>query len=172
MNWLIDNVKSYNVVWDTQSKNSSESMPVGGGDIGLNVWVENDDVLIYMGRSGAFDENNQLLKLGRIRIKLSPNPFHESVFRQTLHLRESCVEIAVKKTDGSKGSNESNSIELDPQYSPPHCLCRILVWVEVFSPVIHVNIQNQLALSVDVRYESWRREDRELPNLSKKSRFS
>ena len=32
---------SYNVVWTTQSRNSSESMPLGGGDLGLNVWVEN-----------------------------------------------------------------------------------------------------------------------------------
>jgi len=29
-----------NVVWDTPSRNSSESMPCGGGDIGMNVWVE------------------------------------------------------------------------------------------------------------------------------------
>lgn len=39
--------------WTTQSKNSSESMPCGGGDIGMNVWVENGDVLVYMSRSGA-----------------------------------------------------------------------------------------------------------------------
>lgn len=32
-------LKPYNVVWTTQSQNSSESMPCGGGDIGLNVWV-------------------------------------------------------------------------------------------------------------------------------------
>ena len=30
---------SYNVVWGTQSSNSSESMPCGGGSIRLNVWV-------------------------------------------------------------------------------------------------------------------------------------
>lgn len=29
-----------NVVWNTSSRNSSESMPCGGGDIGMNVWVE------------------------------------------------------------------------------------------------------------------------------------
>ena len=29
--------------WTTPSKNSSESMPCGGGDIGMNVWVENGD---------------------------------------------------------------------------------------------------------------------------------
>ena len=36
----------YNVVWDTQSKDASESMPMGGGDIGCNVWVEEGDILL------------------------------------------------------------------------------------------------------------------------------
>ena len=56
-----------NLVWNTQSRNASESMPCGGGDIGMNVWVENDDVLFYLSRSGSFDENNCLLKQGRFR---------------------------------------------------------------------------------------------------------
>ena len=30
-------LNQYNVVWTRQSKDSSESMPVGGHDIGLNV---------------------------------------------------------------------------------------------------------------------------------------
>ncbi len=38
----------YNVRWTTQSANSSESMPCGGGDIGLNVWVENGEILFYL----------------------------------------------------------------------------------------------------------------------------
>lgn len=28
----------------------------------MNVWVENGDVMIYVARSGMFDENNTLLK--------------------------------------------------------------------------------------------------------------
>jgi hypothetical protein len=56
-----DILDSYNVVWDSQSSNPSESMPVGGGDIGLNVWVENNELLFYIGRSGTFDENNHML---------------------------------------------------------------------------------------------------------------
>lgn len=36
---------AYNVVWTTPSKDSSESMPCGGGDTGLNVWVEGGDLL-------------------------------------------------------------------------------------------------------------------------------
>ena len=35
-------------------------MPCGGGDIGLNVWVENNELLFYMAKSGTFDENNRL----------------------------------------------------------------------------------------------------------------
>jgi len=46
--WL----EPYNVVWTSQSKNSGESMPISVGDIGLNVWVENDELLVYMGRAG------------------------------------------------------------------------------------------------------------------------
>ena len=59
---------SYNLVWNSQSKNSSESMPCGGGSIGLNVWVENNELMMYMSKSDAFDENNGLDKLGRLRI--------------------------------------------------------------------------------------------------------
>jgi hypothetical protein len=58
----------YNLEWTTQSKNSSESMPCGGGDIGLNVWVENGELLFYIDRSGNIDENDQQLKSGRVRI--------------------------------------------------------------------------------------------------------
>ncbi|MDE6394470.1 MAG: hypothetical protein K2K77_03925, partial [Duncaniella sp.] len=47
-------------VWESMSRNSSESMPVGGGDIGLNVWAEDGDVLFYIGRSGAYDEHGTL----------------------------------------------------------------------------------------------------------------
>ncbi len=37
-------------------------MPLGGGDVGLNVWVENNEILFYIGQSGTLDENNQMLK--------------------------------------------------------------------------------------------------------------
>lgn len=59
-----------NVIWNTPSRNSSESMPCGGGDIGMNIWVEEGDILFYLSRSGTFDENNCQLKQGRFRIRL------------------------------------------------------------------------------------------------------
>ena len=47
-----DLIDQYNVVRTTPSKNAGESMPVGGGDVGINVWVENNELLFYIGRAG------------------------------------------------------------------------------------------------------------------------
>lgn len=123
-------------IWTSSSKNSSESMPCGGGDIGMNVWVENGDVLFYVSRSGAFDENNTLLKQGRFRIRLSPNPFVDAKdFQQTLKLNDGNLEISANGT-------------------------KILFWVDIFKPVIHVDIQGKKAVSTEIRYENWRYNDR------------
>src|SRR3954470_13875792 len=84
---------SCHITWTSQSKNSSESMPCGGGDIGLNVWVENGEILIYLSRTGTFDDSNAFLKLGRIRVKLSPNPFAGNLFRQELIVKDGYIKI-------------------------------------------------------------------------------
>ena len=53
-------------------------MPCGGGDIGMNVWVEEGDVLFYLSRSGTFDENNCLLKQGRFSYPPVSQSFKET----------------------------------------------------------------------------------------------
>lgn len=132
-------LSSYNIVWNSQSNNSSESMPCGGGDIGLNVWTEKDEVLFYMARSGTFDENNTLLKLGRIRLRLSPNPFHNGTFKQELKLLDGAVYIEAKNEEVAT---------------------KIKLWVDVFAPVIHVDIVADKPLQVTATYENWRHQDR------------
>ncbi|MHC4499123.1 MAG: DUF5703 domain-containing protein [Planctomycetota bacterium] len=145
-------LENYNVVWNAQSKDSSESMPVGGGDIGLNVWVENGEILFYMARSGTFDENNEFLKLGRVRMKLTPNPFSESgIFSQNLKLREGYIEIIGR--------------------GPEKASATVKVWVEVFRPVIHVDVDSDKPVSLEAAYEGWRTKKRELPDDGKNSRF-
>ncbi|HEY4149049.1 MAG TPA: DUF5703 domain-containing protein, partial [Chitinophagaceae bacterium] len=123
-----------NVTWTSQSANAAGSMPCGGGDIGLNVWVEKGDVLFYLSRSGTFDENNQLLKLGRVRLKLSPNPFNGNDFKQELRLQEGAVVIS--------GGNTV-----------------ITIWVDVFRPVVHADIRSARPAKVIASYESWRYAD-------------
>lgn len=126
---------NYNVVWKTPSKNSSESMPCGGGDVGLNVWVEDGDVLFYLSQSGTFDENNAMLKLGRVRLRLSPNPFTGTDFKQELRLQDGGVYISGGKT-------------------------RLHLWVDVFRSVVHAELQSDKAVNIKAAYESWRYEDR------------
>jgi hypothetical protein len=130
---------NYNLVWDSPSNNSEESMPCGGGDIGLNVWVEKGDVLFYIAKSGTFDENNTQLKQGRVRIQLSPNPFEDGTFRQELNLNEGCVLIS--------GKNKNVSAD-------------IRIWVDVFNPVVHVEVSGNQKGTANIFYENWRYQDR------------
>jgi len=45
---------AYNIIWHTPSRDSSGSMPLGNGDIALNVWVEaGGDLLFYISKSDA-----------------------------------------------------------------------------------------------------------------------
>jgi hypothetical protein len=128
------NLSAYDIVWDTPSRNASESMPCGGGDIGVNVWVENGDILFYLSRSGTFDENNEMLKLGRVRLQLTPGITDNSDFRQTLHLDKGYVSVRGNGTE-------------------------VTVWVDVFRPVVHVDITGARATSLKVSYENWRFKD-------------
>ena len=124
-------------VWTTQSRNASESMPCGGGDIGMNVWVEQGDVLFYVARSGSFDELNTLLKAGRFRLSLSPGLDMKN-FRQTLHLEEGYVEVS------------------DGQLS-------VQLWADVWKPVVHVDVSSpKVKQSIAVTYENWRTREKEL----------
>lgn len=127
-----------NVVWTTPSRNSSESMPCGGGDIGMNVWVEDGDLLFYLSRSGTFDANNCQLKQGRFRVRLSPNPFRDAKnFYQELKLNDGFVEV------GAGGTT-------------------IQLWVDVFRPVVHVEIESRTPVATELMYENWRYRDRPL----------
>ncbi len=42
------NPEQSNVIWDSPSKNSSGSMPLGNGETGLNVWVEETILRIWV----------------------------------------------------------------------------------------------------------------------------
>lgn len=133
-------IDRYNISWSGASVNSGGSMPCGGGDIGLNVWVENGDLLFYFGRSGTFDENNALLKGGRVRVRLRPNPLEGQV-RQELVLRDGSVVIS--------GRAAGMTVNLR-------------VWVDVFRPAVHVEMDGSRPLDAEVTYESWRTADRVL----------
>jgi len=133
----------YNVVWETASKDSSGSMPIGNGDIGLNVWVEEDgDIVFYISKTDAWSENARLLKLGKVRVKVSPNPFEKGKpFKQTLKLRQGEIEIT--------GGTAERKVTLR-------------VWVDANQQVIRVEAKSKRAFNLEMRLEVWRKSEREL----------
>ncbi|KAI9737459.1 MAG: hypothetical protein M1834_009614 [Cirrosporium novae-zelandiae] len=129
----------YDVVWTTQSSNHSwDSMPFGGGDLGCNAWVENDTILFYFAKSGTWDDANTLVKLGRVRLDLDPNPFTNSSFEQRLVLHDGYIKIT--------GGNNTT----------------IKLWVDVHSSIIHADIDSPTAIDLTASYETWRYRDRQM----------
>ena len=128
--------KPKDYVWTTQSRNSSESMPCGGFDVGMNVWVEDGDVLFYVSQSGWFDENNTLLKAGRWRIHFDDQPA-VGTFEQRLCLDDGAIYITLGDM-------------------------KIRLWADVMEPVVFCDISSKKKVKTTLSYESWRYKDRNI----------
>lgn len=89
MSAQVQTVSDYNVFWKTPGINSQGFMPIGNGDIGANVWVEkNGDLLFYVSKTNSWSEVDRLLKLGKVRISLTPSPLNGNNFSQELKLED------------------------------------------------------------------------------------
>ena len=109
--------------------------------MGLNVWVENGTVLFYVAKDGCFDENNSMLKLGRVRLMLEPNPFAlepRQHFAQRLSLEDGYVQI--------KGGYDAI----------------VTLWVDVYTSVVHAHVSMSTPATLRAAFESWRYEDHEM----------
>ena len=87
-----DLLSAQNVGWNTPGGEMA-SMPVGNGDVAGNVWVEtNGDVVFYIAKSNAWNEQARLLKVGRVRVAFEP-ALDTASFKQSLDLRRAEVVI-------------------------------------------------------------------------------
>ena len=121
------------VTWQELGRDENDSMPIGNGDVAANVWTEqNGDLVLLVAKSDAWTEIGQLVRLGRVRIQLSPNPFAcASEFRQTLHLADGSVELA-------SGANH------------------LRIWVDANHPVLHVEANLAHPAVLRASLELWR----------------
>jgi hypothetical protein len=113
---VLSQLNAYNVSWNSASTTGSmASMPLGNGDITANVWVESSgDLMMYIGKSDTWSEGTRLLKVGRLRINISPNPFVAgNSFDQTLNLYKGEIEISA----GKKGSKVNLKVWIDANQS-------------------------------------------------------
>jgi alpha-L-fucosidase 2 len=126
-------VTDNNVTWTTLGHNENDSMPIGNGDLAANVWTEqNGDVVLLVSKADAWTELNKLVKLGRVRIQLTPNPFLDATaFKQSLRIEDGTVEIR-------SGGNI------------------VQVWVDANHPVLHVQAKLDRPKTLRAVVELWR----------------
>jgi len=124
-----------NVSWDIPGPTSAQSMPIGNGDIGLNVWVEaNGDLSFYIGKTDAWDQGGMEgpRKLAAVHISTNPEAFGPGIpFAQVLKLYQGEIEI----TEGP---------------------VKFRVWVDANNPVIRVEAQSGQPVSLKVTLDDWR----------------
>lgn len=142
-----DRSPELNVTWRTPGKSAADSMPLGNGSLGINLWVEADgDLLFYLSRNDAYSEVSQLCKVGKVRVSLSPNPFTAGApFRQELKLDEGVCHITA---------------------GPPEKRVMLKVFVDSGSPVVHVTGESRAPVTVTAKVESWRTEPQPVANES------
>ena len=143
-------LSAYNVIWDSPGKDYNGSMPIGNGDIGLNVWVEqNGDICFYIGKTDAWGDNGRLLKVGKVKVKCDPPVvFPGAVFKQELDLKTGTIRIS------SVGKVKGKEVALHFQ-----------LWVDANDPVIHLTHECSIPLSMTANIELWRTEPYSLPGL-------
>ncbi len=129
----------YDVVWDESGQGSKDSMPAGNGDISLNVWTEKEtgSVCFYIGKSDAWDETGRLLKIGKVRVRIEPNPFADASFSQRLDLRAGAVEVTAGEGPAA---------------------ARLLIWADANRPVVRVEARAPSTSTVTAAIEPWRLE--------------
>jgi hypothetical protein len=127
----------YNVVWTSPSHDAAGSMPLGNGQLGINLWVEEDgDLRFYISRNDSFTEVSRLVKVGGVRISLDPNPFKKGMkFRQELKLAEGVCKIDA---------------------GPEDCKVSLVVLVSANAPTISVIGQSSSPVKVKIAADDWR----------------
>jgi len=138
---VVPQIDACDVSWDTPGPTASQSMPLGNGDIGLNVWVEpSGDVNFYIGKTDSFSANPNdatgLMKVGGVRLSMNPSPLAPGApFQQTLKLHDGAIEI--------KEGTDANGI-------------LIRLWVDANHPVIRMQASSTQPTSYQVSLNDWR----------------
>lgn len=144
-------VNKYNVVWTSPSPDHSGSMPIGNGEIGLNVWVEQTgDICFYIGKTDSWGDNGRLLKVGKVRIKTEPQIIFDNCdFKQELDLLNG--KIVITSQGNVQGKKQNIGVS---------------VWVDANNPVIYVDAHGDTPVQFNANVELWRAEPYDLPEVN------
>ncbi len=132
-----NNPGTYNIVWNSPGNSSKNSVPLGNGDMGINLWVEEEgNICFYLCKTDSWDENGRLIKIGKVKINISPNPFkNATLFTQILNLTDGTIEIKA-----GQGKEQ----------------VKFIVWVDANNPVVQFEAETPKTTEIIAKSEIWR----------------
>ncbi|MCX6998122.1 MAG: DUF5703 domain-containing protein [Kiritimatiellaeota bacterium] len=158
----LTNLDRCNVVWTSPSQNAHGSMPLGNGDLGINAWVEpSGDLVFYISKTDAWDENGRVCKIGRVRVQFDPPLAAASTFEQSLLLRDGVIEIRGKLSanrNQAPGGNTQPSTPDNRSLITDNFLLRL--WVDADQPVVRVDAEAGIPVRCRAAVELWRKRER------------
>lgn len=161
---------SYNVSWNTPGPNSAASMPLGNGDIGLNVWVDpGGDLLFYISKTDAWggekdsaadswmQQGGVLMKLGLVRVSLSPNLFAAGATGNA----GATDNAGATATTGAAPGRFLQTLrlrqgEIDITEGEGTAAINYRIWVDANHPVIRVEATGTRPFRTTVTLHDWR----------------
>lgn len=127
------------VTWSTPGQSSADSLPLGNGDIAANVWTEpTGDIVLYLAKNDAWDHLGRLIKLGRIRLRLTPGlTVAEGKFSQKLSLADASIVITGGATT-------------------------VRLWIDAHWPRLVIEVASPTPCTVTASLDPWRTAPREI----------
>ena len=90
-------VKDCNITFHSLGETDRSAMPLGNGECAASVWTEqNGDICLYINRTDALTELDRTVKVGMVRLSITPSPLGTKAFAQTLDIEHGVIRI----TDG------------------------------------------------------------------------
>ena len=153
------------LTWTTPASGPAESMPLGNGVAGANLWVTADgSIRMYLALTGAYSENARLLKLGRLVFRFDP-PLDTAEFRWTLdpargeiRIREGGGAVSV----GTAGADTAAAKTAAADGALGSSRLLLIVRFDVDAPVIRLTWTSAEKRSVTVDLQHWRNGEREI----------
>ena len=127
------------VIWSTPGQSSADSLPLGNGNLAANVWTEpNGDIVLYLAKNDAWDHLGRLIKVGRLRLRLTPAlTASGGKFEQKLSLEDASIII-------SAGG------------------ATVRLWVDAHWPRLAIEVTSATPRSVSASLDPWRTAPREI----------
>lgn len=124
-------VENYSFSYSGEMDNALKSLPLGNGDVGVNVWLASDKKLhLLVSKSDSWSELYRLIKPAYVVLDINPCPFIDGA-DFTLSIADGVLSICKDEVS-------------------------IKVYVDAFSPCIRVDVQSKTPRTVKAEFINYR----------------